>query len=116
MLYGGGGNDTLLGGAEDDLLYGEAGDDWLDGGAGDDDMWGGAGADIFHIGTTGVYTTLADFSAAEGDRIHISSSIADDFSDLTITKGGSLNIVTVGDVSILAVSNAALTEADFLFV
>ena len=74
-LYGGVGNDTLYGGAADDLLFGDLGDDWLFGDLGNDTLTGGAGADVFVFGqrvAEGLgdgHDVIADFNAAEGDRI-----------------------------------------------
>ena len=86
---GGDGNDTMLGGDGNDRLEGQAGIDTLNGGVGTDVLIGGAGRDImsgglgadlftFHDGDFGGSTTstadrILDFSAAEGDRFHLSA-------------------------------------------
>lgn len=53
VIYGLGGNDTLIGGAEDDVIYGGIGDDYIDGDAGSDTLYGGLGNDTFHPGNGG---------------------------------------------------------------
>lgn len=58
LLYGAGGNDTILGGAGRDGLYGSGGNDFLDGGTGSDLIFsvagdlifGGAGDDTISVG------------------------------------------------------------------
>jgi Ca2+-binding RTX toxin-like protein len=95
-LFGSTGGDTLFGGTEDDYLNGENDDDHLYGGAGRDEIYGGAGADTITgegdqdvmYGGGGADTfvlldpadsglsletvdILAEFNAAEGDRIDL---------------------------------------------
>ncbi len=71
-LDGGAGNDTLDGGAGDDSLIGGEGNDTLDGGAGFNTLTGGAGADTYVL-SRGSLAAINDFSAADGDRIDLSS-------------------------------------------
>lgn len=68
-VVGGTGNDTLTGGEGADTLYGEAGADLLT---------GGLGADRFEMRATSFSTLdlagrdrIADFSRAQGDKIHL---------------------------------------------
>ncbi|MDO9525868.1 MAG: CAP domain-containing protein [Gemmobacter sp.] len=78
FVYGGDGNDRLMGQAGDDRLFGDAGNDRLFGGDGDDRLHGGTGNDIL-TGDAGADSfvfarglgrdRIADFTAAEGDRI-----------------------------------------------
>lgn len=64
-LYGGQDNDTLVGGAGDDILFGNRDDDSLTGGLGSDDfIW---------VPNTGGTDVVTDFSAAQGDRIGITT-------------------------------------------
>jgi Ca2+-binding RTX toxin-like protein len=72
-LDGGSGADVLLGGEGADMLLGGADDDVLEGGAGVDMLLGGAGADAFVFRSIGDADgdTIADFSAANGDRINL---------------------------------------------
>jgi Ca2+-binding RTX toxin-like protein len=77
-LYGDGGANYLWGGAGKDLISGAGGGDALGGGAGADDLTGGAGDDWFIFEAVSESTaasagrdTIFDFSAAEGDRIHL---------------------------------------------
>lgn len=67
------GHDRLFGGLGDDSIAGGAGDDLLDGSLGRNLLAGGAGADTFSFGAFGQgnLTRVADFSAAEGDRLFV---------------------------------------------
>jgi Ca2+-binding RTX toxin-like protein len=76
-LYGGTGNDLLDGGSGNDRLYGGAGNDTLNGGSGTDDLWGGAGADTFIFAARHGTARIHDFSTAEGDRLHLRTSLWD---------------------------------------
>jgi Ca2+-binding RTX toxin-like protein len=76
-LYGGTGNDLLDGGSGNDRLYGGAGNDTLNGGSGTDDLWGGAGADTFIFAAQHGTARIHDFSTAEGDRLHLRTSLWD---------------------------------------
>jgi Ca2+-binding RTX toxin-like protein len=50
VIFGLGGNDTLLGGAGDDRIYGGPGRDVITGGSGADHLYGGPGSDtIFAV-------------------------------------------------------------------
>ncbi len=77
LLEAGGGADAIEGGDGDDTLRGQGGADTLAGGAGADWLAGGAGADVFalHLAGGGIGSTLtaadtiADFNAAQGDRL-----------------------------------------------
>lgn len=51
MLFGAGGNDTLVGGAQADRLFGGDGDDELRGNGGGDYLEGGSGTDTYWAGT-----------------------------------------------------------------
>ncbi len=84
ILRGGEDSDLLLGGAGADRLFGDAGDDVLIGGGGSDVMWGGLGADIFRWtsvldSSVAARDRVADFSAAEGDRLDLSALVAGTF-------------------------------------
>ena len=77
-LKGGAGNDTLEGGDGNDILYGLTGNDTLVGGLGADALFGAGGPDMFvytDVAQSGVglFDTIADFSAAEGDLIDLSA-------------------------------------------
>jgi uncharacterized protein YkwD len=70
LLEGGGGNDVLYGQGGRDTLVGGDGADRLVGGPGADSLIGGAGPDRFvlrHMADRG--DRIADFNAAEGDRL-----------------------------------------------
>lgn len=75
LLTGGTGQDQLNGGMGDDSLRGEAGNDTLSGDAGRDVLTGGAGADAFVFGRGFGQDRVIDFSAAQGDRLHLSADL-----------------------------------------
>ncbi|OYX34669.1 MAG: hypothetical protein B7Y99_05060 [Caulobacterales bacterium 32-69-10] len=99
-VYGGEGNDTVYGGQGADHLLGEAGDDWLSGDLGNDLLTGGAGADrfLFRAGSGGDW--VADFNAAEGDRIQLAPATAYTVADIAgqaaLDLGGGDVIVLMG--------------------
>ncbi len=83
---GGSGRDRIIGNDADNLLDGGAGKDCLIGGDGDDVLHGGRGFDrltggdgadvfVFDLGRRGanVRDSIADFCAAEGDKIDLSA-------------------------------------------
>jgi Ca2+-binding RTX toxin-like protein len=74
VLRGSNGANRLIGDAGDDSLYGRGGDDILSGGTGADRLEGGRGADLFVFGEVDAgRDAIADFDAAEGDRIDLSA-------------------------------------------
>jgi serralysin len=75
-LIGGNAGDTLRGGQGDDLITGGSGDDWICGDRGADTVTGGGGADVFHHFAGGGITTVTDFHAWEGDRVHLDAGTA----------------------------------------
>ncbi len=70
---------SLTGGAGSDTLLGGDGNDVVDGGLGADSLAGGLGADRFLFKTAGEANrdVIADFSAAQGDRIDLRPLDAD---------------------------------------
>jgi Ca2+-binding RTX toxin-like protein len=64
VANGGAGNDVLVGGRRNDLLTG---------GDGDDVLTGGLGAERFCFDSADGSDTIIDFSAAQGDKIELSS-------------------------------------------
>jgi Ca2+-binding RTX toxin-like protein len=78
-LEGGDGHDTLNGLEGQDTLVGGSGADRLDGGRGADSLIGGAGADrfVFRGVAEAAGDIIADFSAAQGDRIDLRPIDAD---------------------------------------
>jgi hypothetical protein len=89
VLTGRGGDDALSGMGGADTLRGGGGSDTLNGGMGGDQLWGGSGADQFVFQTVGESRvqvagrdTIADFNAAEGDRLDLSSI------DASLRQGG----------------------------
>jgi len=78
VLTGSNAANRLIGDAGDDLLSGRGGDDILAGGAGADRLEGGRGADLFVFAEADAGRDLiADFNAAQGDRIDLSGIDAD---------------------------------------
>lgn len=79
QLSGLGGADRLVGAEGRDVLLGGDGNDTLSGGAGADTLVGGAGVDSFTFGPADIAGSVAapdrieDFSAAQGERIHLSN-------------------------------------------
>ncbi|HTI67009.1 MAG TPA: calcium-binding protein [Caulobacteraceae bacterium] len=69
VVFGGAGNDTVYGGQGADGLFGDDGNDELSGDLGNDILTGGAGADRFVMRVGGGIDLIADFNAAQGDRI-----------------------------------------------
>lgn len=67
--------DTVAGMGGDDTLSGGGGRDRIDGGAGDDLLRGGKGADrfIFRTAAEADGDRIADFSAGQGDLIHLAA-------------------------------------------
>ncbi|WP_061933701.1 SwmB domain-containing protein [Aureimonas sp. AU22] len=68
-VHGGQGNDLVHGGQGDDLVFGDLGDDEIWGGLGNDTLIGGEGADTFAFGLGSGLDVVADFNAADGDRL-----------------------------------------------
>jgi Ca2+-binding RTX toxin-like protein len=98
LLRGGQDNDLLRGGQDNDTLFGDAGDDTLWGDLGSDVLYGGTGADEFAFAGNGGADHIADFSAAENDRIRLaggSFSLGQSASGnalLTLSEGGSVEL------------------------
>lgn len=85
-IDGGAGNDTLIGGAGNDNIFGGDGDDFLSGGFDSNYLSGGAGADIFHLDSSALDSsidTVADFSLAQGDVIDIRDVLNGAYDPLT---------------------------------
>ncbi|OLP61316.1 hypothetical protein BJF93_21310 [Xaviernesmea oryzae] len=111
------GNDTLNGGAGNDKLYGQGGNDILNGGSGNNELWGGAGADTFQFTDAHDHSKIGDFVSGT-DIIQIDSSLASNFSALTITNNDDNNAhITVGDVDITLIGIKAedVKSTDFDF-
>ena len=96
-------NDAIIGAAAAERLEGRDGNDTIRSMAGADILTGGAGADKFVfqsadvISVKGLYLnadTITDFSAAEGDRIDVSSMLA----GITYTDINDVMAVTDSDI------------------
>lgn len=142
VLRGSNAANRLIGDAGDDRLSGRGGEDILTGGTGADRLDGGRGADLFVFGEVDAgRDVIADFKAAEGDRIDLSGIDAvseTEFEDdafqfvggaaFSGTAGelraaaaaggwevsGDVNGDGVGDFTILVVSPAPLAASDFV--
>jgi serralysin len=111
VLYGDMDNDLMRGGRGNDILYGGRGDDSLYGDAGVlDQLRGNLGADRFFINPVTNPETLViwDFSAAQGDKIMMSSNFY--ITQEQIIVDLQLNAPTAGDSDpIVAAGFAELT-------
>jgi Ca2+-binding RTX toxin-like protein len=101
-VYGTAFNDVIEGQSGGNFLYGYGGDDVLVGNGGTDYFSGGAGADTFVLTDAVNSSTIADFSAAAGDVIDISSVLSgydpvnDALSDFVqLTTSGSSTLLKV---------------------
>lgn len=99
-LEGGAGDDTMGGGIGQDTLVGGAGKDRLSGGLGADRLEGGLNADRFIFATRldAQGDVVADFSAAEGDRIDLRRI------DANTALGGDQEFTWIGGSSFSAVA------------
>ena len=117
VLLGDLGNDTVLGGQGNDVLQGGDGADYLSGDMGDDVLTGGAGADVFNFRGGQGRDIVTDF--AQGDRIWLSASDAQDFQALgsKMTMAGADAVISLGSQTIvlIGVSTSSLTAQDFVF-
>jgi Ca2+-binding RTX toxin-like protein len=128
MLFGLGGNDSLVGSAFDDFLSGGDGNDTLVGGAGNENLYGGAGCDAYvFAGAFGNDSIFADGVNANANDAVLFSSINHSQGVASVTGGNSLllsyggNTVTIdrwlfgGDYKLnyfsFADGNYALTDA-----
>ena len=93
LMYGYGGNDTLLAGAGNDILDGGAGNDYLDGGAGDDTYLFRAGDGQDTINNTGGGNDLLKFVDIDPAELWFGKS----GNHLTIGLIGSTDKVTVNN-------------------
>ena len=121
--------DSAIGSAQSDTLIGNTGFNTLDGGAGDDIiigaggvdlLFGGAGADTFVLGAGFGRDRLFDFENGV-DIFQIESSVAMDFSDLTIQQAGQDVIfyaTASGRADVLRIVEADVADidaSDFIF-
>ena len=91
LIYGYGGDDTIIAGSGDDKVFGGQGDDSIDGGTGDDVIHGGSGNDQITTGTGFdiVYGGAdADTITATGSGWVLGGSGGDDNDTLDVTGQG----------------------------
>jgi Ca2+-binding RTX toxin-like protein len=118
--FAGDGADILVGNAADNHLWGGAADDTLAGHLGNDTLVGGAGADLFIYVAGDGADTIADYSAAKGDRIDLTGAHVATLSGLRTlaTQGGAATVIDFGDGGLLTLSDVnkdALDGSGFLF-
>jgi len=125
VLYGGQGADTLFGGQGADVVYGEAGNDMLVGNLGDDTLFGGQGSDImagnggadvfvFGRGSGSDRDAVADFNAAEGDRIALADGVT--YTVASDAAGNAVLMLSSGDTAILVGVSASVVNTDWFVV
>jgi beta-glucanase (GH16 family) len=96
-------------------------DDTLIGGPGNGSLKGGLGADTFVVAPAqGARTVIADFSAAQGDRIDLSAftgvhSLNDLAAHVTASGADTLITFDTGSVTLTGVTPGSLSAAQFLF-
>lgn len=88
IIYGNGGNDTLLGGSQNDWIYGSYGNDFISGGEGDDQLGGEEGDDTLfgNGGNDAINGDLPDYansSEVGNDELH-----GDAGDDLVVARFG----------------------------
>jgi serralysin len=83
VLFGAGGNDIIHSNGGNDRLNGGGGNDTITGGTGNEVVFGNSGKDVFNVGAGGFGDdVVADFSAADGDRIDLSAQHISSFAQL----------------------------------
>ena len=120
-IYGNDGADTLYGFANNDVLVGGDGADILDSGTGDDNLSGNADADLFKFAVGDGLDVINDFSAAQVDRLVISSALAADFAAFqaagTTVSGNAVYTFGGGTqtITLTGVNHASFVAADVVF-
>ena len=113
IVRGGNGNDTVYGGQNDDTLYGDAGDDRLSGDLGNDILYGNSGADRFVMLATGGVDWVADFNAAEGDRVQLATGQA--YSVVNVSGQVYIQLTGGGAIGLAGVSFASFDSSWVMF-
>ncbi len=115
LIFGDLGNDTARGDDGDDQVHGGLGNDMIDAGAGNDTLGGeegfdflqgGQGGDTFLVTSGMQYDWVADFNAAEGDRVLVEAGAT-----YITYQAGADTVVDLGDGShlvLVGVDMAAL--------
>ncbi|VEJ56457.1 hypothetical protein [Pragia fontium] len=108
----------LIGSRFDDVLIGDDGNNLLTGNGGNDQLYGGGGADVFNFsqGSTGT-TTIADFSAKEGDRIRLTELGIEDVNQLldVNVSGKDLHLAVNNDLNIIVTGGFNLEPEQLLY-
>jgi Ca2+-binding RTX toxin-like protein len=105
LVYGGIGNDTVYGGEGADTVYGDEGADWVSGDLGNDILYGGRGADRFLFRTGSGADWVADFNAADGDRIQLAVGTA-----YTVASVGGQPVITLTGGATIGLAGVASTS------
>jgi len=98
VVYGEDGADVLFGDKGDDFVHGGKGDDVIDGGEGSDALAGGPGPDVFLFAPGGGADVVADFNAAEGDRVQVAGpyALSQAGADVVVALGSGDTITLLG--------------------
>jgi Ca2+-binding RTX toxin-like protein/subtilisin-like proprotein convertase family protein len=117
--YGGDGNDVLIGNAAGNHLSGGAGNDVLDGETGNDTLVGGLGADLFIYAAGDGADTIADLSAAGGDRVDLTGEHVATFAALLActAQAGADCVINFGNgdtLTLAGVTVGQLSADEFL--
>ncbi len=125
LVYGDLGDDTVFGGQGNDQMFGGDGADWLSGDLGNDTLVGGAGADRFVLRSGGGADRIADFAAAQGDRLELEAGLngtgVDSYAELQArmaADGQGNTMIDLGggnSLLLLGIQPAALTADNVLF-
>ena len=107
------GNDLIFGGQDADTLYGDAGDDRLSGDLGNDILYGNSGADRFVMLATGGVDWVADFNAAEGDRVQLATGQA--YSVVNVGGQVYIQLTGGGAIGLAGVSFASFDSSWVMF-
>ena len=107
------GNDLIFGGQDADTLYGDAGDDRLSGDLGNDILYGNSGTDRFVMLATGGVDWVADFNAAEGDRVQLATGQA--YSVVNVGGQVYIQLTGGGAIGLAGVSFASFDSSWVMF-
>lgn len=105
VVSGGNGNDTVYGGQGQDTLHGDVGNDVLAGDLGLDILFGDAGADRFVLRSGSQADWVADFKAAEGDRIQLTLGTA-----YTVSNVSGQAVIDIGHGDQLGLAGVAFAS------